>query len=111
MRAILIGCLAVAVLVPPYLAASVQTVTGVVVDQSGAAVPGATVTLKSVATGFSWTTATDAQGTFTLRQVPIGRATLTVVLAGFKTDRREIPIDAGRPVSLKIALSIAAVEE
>jgi len=111
MRAILIGCLAVVVLVPPYSAASVQTVTGVVVDQRGAAVPGATVTLKSVATGFSWTTATDAQGKFTFTQIPIGRATLTVVLAGFKTDRRMIPIDAGHAVSLKIALSIAAVEE
>ena len=110
MRAILIACLAVAMFVQPYSAASVQTVTGVVVDQSGAVIPGADVTLVG-ADGMTRTTVTDVKGAFAFANVPIGRATLTVTLAGFNTDRREIAIEDRRAAGVTITLSVAAITE
>src|SRR5205814_4726715 len=47
-------------------------VTGRVVDEQGAGVPGATVTAKSATTGFSRTEVSDAEGVYRLTALPVG---------------------------------------
>ena len=60
------------------------TVIGTVVDASGGIVPGATVSVAQEGTGLTMSTTTNADGTFSLAQLPPGRYDLTVELAGFR---------------------------
>ena len=59
------------------------TLTGQVVDPSGAAIPEATVTLTNVGTNFPQTVTTDATGIYVFKLVPPGNYTLTVAARGF----------------------------
>jgi hypothetical protein len=61
------------------------TILGSVTDPSGAVLPGASVTVKNVATGLARTTETSADGSYSLPELPIGTYTVTVTLAGFQT--------------------------
>jgi len=48
------------------------TITGTVTDPSGAAVPGATITVINTGTAAKVTTKSDAQGNFSVAQLPVG---------------------------------------
>ncbi|MBD0370153.1 MAG: TonB-dependent receptor [Pyrinomonadaceae bacterium] len=66
--------------------ASSSAVTGIVTDQTGAVIPGATVKLTDPKTGQERTTTTNDQGVYTFTQVPPGRGyTLTFTNTGFQT--------------------------
>jgi len=51
------------------------TIEGIVVDQSGAAVPGAKLTSTNDATGIHFQTTTDSNGLFTFPVLPVGTYT------------------------------------
>src|SRR5438034_10838001 len=76
-----IGLLAAAVLC---LAEDRGTIRGVVTDQSGGAVPGATVTVKNVNTGLTLTVKTEADGIYSVLYLPSGDYTVTTGRAGFQ---------------------------
>src|SRR5262245_12025244 len=58
---------------------------GRVADESGAALPGVTVTATQTDTAFTRTVVTDATGAWTMPNVPIGPYRLEATLAGFRT--------------------------
>ena len=60
------------------------TITGTVTDASGAAVPGASVTVTNPATGLSQTTVTGSDGTYSLVYLPVGKYSVAVEKQGFK---------------------------
>src|SRR5438128_8986168 len=60
-------------------------ITGRVLDQQGAAMPGVTVTAKSASTGFTRTEVSDAAGVYRLNALPVGPYDVTADLAGFTT--------------------------
>ena len=59
------------------------TITGTVLDPSGAAVPNASVSAVNVATGVRSTATSDSSGSYTIRFLPIGGYTVTVEASGF----------------------------
>jgi hypothetical protein len=61
------------------------TITGTVVDPSGAVIQGATVTAKDVDRGTTLTTQTNETGAFNLTRVPIGNYVVTASAKGFGT--------------------------
>jgi len=61
------------------------TILGTVTDPQGAVVAGAKVTVKNVGTGLERTSETSADGTYSLRELPIGTYTVTVTVTGFQT--------------------------
>jgi len=61
------------------------TILGTVTDPSGAVVAGATVKVRNVATGLERTTATSADGSYAVPELPIGTYSVTVAQAGFQT--------------------------
>ena len=69
-------------------------ISGLVTDSSGAAVPGATVTVTNTATRGTRNTTTNAEGLYTFPAVPPGVYELKVELQGFKT--AEIRVLQGR---------------
>lgn len=70
-------------------AASAQTfrgtILGTVTDASGAAVPGATVTIKNTGTGLTRVVTTSDDGTYSVPELPIGTYTVSVGKEGFKS--------------------------
>jgi Carboxypeptidase regulatory-like domain/TonB dependent receptor len=60
------------------------TILGAVTDSSGAAVPGATVTIKNVDTGLTRTVTTTDDGSFAVPELPIGSYSVTAEKSGFK---------------------------
>src|SRR5215216_4451417 len=60
------------------------TISGVVTDAQGSAVPGATVVIRNEATGVDTTLVTNAAGAYTSPLLVLGQYAVTVDLTGFK---------------------------
>ncbi len=81
------GALVVALLLFPcgrLIAGVTASISGTVVDPSGAVVAGATVTATNVDTGVAATQSTNAQGFYSFQSLPVGRYTIEVRQGGFK---------------------------
>lgn len=88
------------------------TVTGTVSDPTGAAVPGAKVTLNSEQTGFTRVLETTGSGLYSFVRVPVGRYNLTVDRSGFKTVKRaDIDLAVGAMVTLDVTLTMGSTSE
>ncbi|HEX9111410.1 MAG TPA: carboxypeptidase-like regulatory domain-containing protein, partial [Terriglobales bacterium] len=61
------------------------TILGTVTDPSGNLVAGATVKVRNVGTGQERTTATSADGSYTVSELPIGTYSVTISQSGFQT--------------------------
>lgn len=95
-------------------AAFAQTapINGSVSDPSGAAVPGAEVTVSNVATGASVKTSTNEKGEFVVPSLLPATYKVTVNAAGFKAaavDR--IVLNAGVPATVSVKMEIGATTE
>ncbi len=60
------------------------TILGTVTDTSGAAVPGATVTIKNLDTGLVRTVTTTDDGSYSVPELPIGNYSISVEKSGFR---------------------------
>src|SRR3954468_4531314 len=94
---------------PAALAATVE-VTGRIVDPSGGALPGVTVTLTTIAgTELPSEGVTDAQGTYTFNAAP-GRYRLHAELPGFAAVDRDIVVGTF-PFRLDLQLALAVLSQ
>jgi Carboxypeptidase regulatory-like domain len=88
---------------------SAGNIYGHAVDDNGAPVPGASVTLTGP--GAPSTTVTDANGRFRFLAVPPGRYTVVVAMAGFSTVTREnVVVTLGRNTDVDVDMKLASVE-
>jgi hypothetical protein len=88
------------------------TLAGRVVDKSGAALPGVTVTAAQKDTGYERTTVTGADGGFRLPSVQVGTYTVKADLSGFGTVTvDDVKIDVASIRNLEITLAQSAVSE
>jgi Carboxypeptidase regulatory-like domain len=88
------------------------TITGTVVDASGAVVPGATVTITNVARGTTTTVVTNEVGYFQAPYLISGTYNITVELAGFKKMVREgIEVRVDDRLALQLPLELGGAEE
>jgi hypothetical protein len=101
-----------AMLVRSAHAQSTGTFTGTVVDATGAAIPGATVTIKSPETGLTRTVESNTTGNYAFPDVPIGSYGITITKAGFDTQKRAATqLLTGQTVGLDIVLTIGSTVE
>ena len=85
---------------------------GSVRDGAGAVIPGASVTARSISTGTSRTTQTDASGRFAFPAIGVGEYTVEFMLAGFGTVRfDQVVLSVGETERLEATLSPAQVTE
>ena len=82
------------------------TITGTVVDPSGAVIPGATVTVKNAVSGYTQTVSSGADGTFRLLNVPPGSHHLEITATGFNTFSQTVEIRGSVPVQIKATLTL-----
>ena len=87
-------------------------VTGRVVDQQGAAVPGVTVTAKSPATGFTRSEVSDPQGLYRLNALPVGAYDITAELQGFTTvANKAVEVNIAQTITLDFSMKVASLAE
>lgn len=88
------------------------TISGVVKDQSGAIVPGVTVTAKSLQTQELATAVTDASGYFTMTTLRPGRYDVNAELDGFKkASRTGVVLDGGAAIRVEFILEAGNLAE
>ena len=87
-------------------------ISGTVKDQTGAIIPGATVTVTNVDTNASRTSVTDAQGFYRAAAIEPGRYQVVTELAGFGTvENKDIVVVAASEVAIDVVLKPAGVGE
>jgi len=88
------------------------TITGSVVDTSGANVPAAKVTLTNPATGQNITVETNEAGTYTFLSLTAGRYNVRAEKAGFsKAEASNVVVQVNTTTRLDIQMQLGAVQE
>ena len=77
--------LALVLAATPAWAQATAQLSGIVTDESGAVLPGVTVTATQTDTGFTRTVVTDESGAYVMPNLPTGPYRLEVSLQGFRT--------------------------
>ena len=80
------------------------TLTGIVSDTSGGAVPGVTVSATHQETNVVYTGVTNSAGNYVITALPIGTYVASVELAGFKGVRAKLSLSAGQNAGLNFKL-------
>jgi hypothetical protein len=92
-------------------AQSTGTIQGTVLDQQGAAVPGATVTLRHVQTGVERSLVTDSGGAYLAASLQPGPYRIEVKLQGFRDEARDVEVDVARTIAVDFKLGVGTVTE
>ena len=90
-----------------------SAVTGVVKDDQGAVIPGATVSAVHQPSGTTYEAVTQSDGRFTISGMRIGGpCTITAVLSGFRAEAKsDVSLTWGVVQDLSFALALASVAE
>jgi Carboxypeptidase regulatory-like domain len=95
----------------PALAQTGQ-INGVITDDSGAVVPGATVKTVEVATGLPRSTVTGADGRYTFTSLRPTVYDITAELTGFRTSQRKgVRLQANENLTVNFAIELGALAE
>jgi len=89
-----------------------STLSGTVVDSSGAVIPGASVKVLNNGTGVEVEAVSGADGGFTVPSLAGGNYSVTVTLMGFKTAvLKSVTVNAGIPAQVKVTLEVGVLSE
>jgi hypothetical protein len=105
-------CLSLAV--PYALHAQVDqgSITGLVQDTTGGAIPNASVTLKNIDQGITIETKTTESGNYTFSPVRIGHYTVTVTAPGFASTTQEaLTVAVGQDLQANVTLRVGSAGE
>ena len=106
-----IGVLSLAVSTAAWAQATAQ-INGRVADESGAVLPGATVTMIQTDTGVTRSVVTDGEGAYQITNLPTGPYRLEVALQGFRTYAQTgIVLQVGGTPTLNVALGLGDLAE
>src|SRR5579862_9402591 len=94
-------------------AATTGSISGTLTDQTGALIPGATLTVTNTAQGVQTKTTSDAKGAYTFPSLPVGQYSLQVEAPGFKPQNRTgLMVDLDSALQADVTLELAGkVEE
>ncbi len=87
------------------------SVNGVLTDPSGAAVPGAKVTLAATATSISRSVSTGQDGLYNFSEVNSGEYSITAEATGFKKAVSNVRVEVNQTVRLDLKLELGAATE
>jgi len=86
-------------------------INGTVVDPSGAAVPGATVTLKSTENGTTQTTTTNETGAYRFHLLNPGSYSVSAASQGLQTHARAVAVAIGQTSTMNITMQVASASQ
>jgi hypothetical protein len=87
------------------------TITGKIIDSSGAVLPGVTVSLKSPEALGDFSGVTDGQGTFRVTNLPPATYDVRAELSGFQTVIRKATVRLNAVTEVDFTLAVGAVSE
>ena len=87
------------------------SLSGSVLDSSGAVVPNATVEIHNPVSHFDRSTITDGSGRFSFGNVPFNPYHLSVAAPGFSAYAQDVDVRSSVPLEIKINLQVAASSE
>jgi Carboxypeptidase regulatory-like domain len=91
---------------------NVTSVTGIVTDPTGAAVPTATVTATNRATNAKFSATTNERGEYAIPALPAGGYQITVAKTGFKTGSvNNVSLIVGVPGTVNMKLEVGSTSE
>src|SRR6202521_4031163 len=90
---------------------SSASISGTVLDPSGAVVPNATVEIHNPVSAFDRSTTTDSSGKFSFQNIPFNPYHLGVTVAGFAPYTQDVEVRSSVPLALKISLQVAGSSE
>ena len=94
------------------LAGVTASISGTVIDPSGAVVSGATVTATNVDTGVATTLTTNTQGYYSFQSLPLGNYTISVQQSGFKGYAQTgLVLDVNSALTIDVKLSVGSTTE
>lgn len=106
---VILGCIAH---VAPLPAQAYTHVGGIIRDPSGAAVPGASITVVNEDTGFRRFTLSDSDGSYAVVSLEPGTYKITVRTAGFRTlIRLGVRLTMGQPARVDFSLPLGSMQE
>src|SRR6266571_4339977 len=106
-----VGIVVVLLLSGNVLAQELATLKVTVNDQSGAVIPGATVTLKNTATGAKRTDVTESHGLSVIPGLPPGSYELTAEAKGFTARELPVSLSVGQTASLVVTLGVTVLQQ
>jgi hypothetical protein len=109
--AAILAFLAIIAMARPTSAQSTGAIQGSVTDAQGAVVPGATITVRNVATGVERSTVSDMSGEYLAPSLAPGLYRVEARLSGFNAQSREVEVDVARTSVMDIRLTVGAVAE
>ena len=109
----IIGCLLFVVFATTCLAQRDRgTLTGIVTDSSGAAVPKVALTITHLDTGGVYNSTTTEAGAYTVPNLPIGAYKIDLEIAGFKKlSRSNIQLSEAQILRVDVVMEVGAVTE
>ncbi len=84
-----------------------SSISGTVLDPSGAVVPKASVEIHNLVSGYDRTTNTDSKGNFSFPNVPFNPYHMTVTATGFAQYAQDVDIRSALGVNVKVSLAVA----
>jgi Carboxypeptidase regulatory-like domain len=87
------------------------SITGTVLDPSGAVVVNAAVEVRNPVSGYSRSAVTDATGKFTIPNVPFNPYHVTVTGQGFAPYAQDVDVKSSVPINLSINLKVTGSSE
>ena len=107
-----LGALILLLTTGPALAQATAQLSGTIRDESGAVLPGVTVTAKQTDTGFNRSVVTDGAGAYVFPYLPTGPYRLEVALPGFRTyEQTGIVLQVGAAPAINPVLAVGSLEE
>ena len=112
LKALAVGMLCMLVLGTAVAQSDRGTIAGSVLDSTGAAVSGASVTVRGADTGSVYKTVSGPEGTYRVSDIAIGRYDVTVEAPGFKASvQKGVPVQISTVAALNITLQVGDVKE
>lgn len=116
---LVVGVLALVLVLAPAAArvtaaqgGATSSITGVVKDHGGGVLPGASIIVKSAATGTTFESVTTATGSFSVPALAAGLYSVTVSLPGFQTRViNDVRVQLGAPTTLSPVLGLGELTE
>ena len=81
---------------------------GAITDTTGAAIPGANVSIKNLALGAVNVTKSNGQGEYSFQQVTPGKYTITVEMAGFAKYSATADLLVAQPATINVKMGVTA---
>jgi hypothetical protein len=88
------------------------TIEGTITDQSGAALPGVSVTVSNLDTGDTRVVVSNEAGVYRAPLLPLGRYRVSAELSGFKKfEQQGLTLSAGQTAVINVSLSVGNMSE